>query len=541
MRLDLATGRVAGGPRPPSASALTVIGERIAVLVPAGGHYELRFAAGAGVKLSAGVELGWKGRPPQLMDSPRPLVRGGIWLASAHGAKLFSVTTGRVLAALGFRAEVSDLSESPAGEFVYVALDELSQHPLAKVSNMVDELDATTGRLLAHHGIDFGVGPAVLTPVPGGVWVAYRTGMAGSAVLFRSQGLEQAPYPVPVRPFAPVPQYGSGQIMGYWAAYLGGDLWLQSYGGVSCVVPGTGAQLAGVAFSAKSAVPEYWDLFAAWGSLVYGDTSQGIIAIRSAAACHLRPAGQVLRALGTQGVGTVRFGTTKAKAVAGLSELLGRPTWQGVNSGCGPRYTEVEWGQLVAEFRLGAFSGYLYMRGGWPLTTPGSPRQAPPSGRAGLDLATTKGNSLGSTLGQVRLAYGKLHFVGVDKWRAANGIIFVVDALRDLSPRPARSSRSSWGPAATSENCPSRPAATFKERTHIAVLCVVQGTCSPIRETYIATDLATQDGSATSAEHAPSSESRRTCSFSERVIRRCRGSRWRAMSAPGRHRRQCRC
>jgi hypothetical protein len=434
VRLDLLTRQVAGGPNVPSASALTVIGDRMAVLVPAGDHYELRFAIGAGVKLSAGVELDWTGWPPQLMDSPRALVRGGIWLASAHGAKLFSVTTGRVLAALGFRAEVSDLSESPAGEFVYVALDELLQHPLAKVSTMVDEFDATTGRLLAHHGIDFGLGPAVLTPVPGGVWVAYRTGMAGSAVLFRSPGLEQAPYPAPVRPFAPVPRYGSGQIMGYWAAYLGGDLWLQSYGGASCVAPATGRELAGVAFSAKSVVPEYWDLFAAWGGLVYGDTPGGIIAIRAAAACHLRPPGQVLRTLSAQGVGTVSFGATKATAVARLSELFGRPTWQGVNSGCGPRYTEVEWGQLVAEFRLGTFSGYRYMKGGWPLTTPGPLRRPAPSGQADMPLATAKGISLGSTLGQVRLAYGKLHFVGVDRWRAANGIIFVVGAPREPEP-----------------------------------------------------------------------------------------------------------
>jgi hypothetical protein len=434
VRLDLSTGQVAGGPSVPSASALTVIGDRMAVLVPAVDHYELRFAVGAGVKLSAGVELDWTGWPPQLMDSPRPLVRGGIWLASAHGAKLFSVTKGRVLAALGFRAEVSDVSESPAGEFLYVALDELSQHPLAKVSTMVDEFDATTGRLLAHHGIDLGVGPAVLTPVPGGVWVAYRTGMAGSAVLFRSPGLEQAPYPTPVRPFAPVPQYGSGQMMGYWAAYLGGDLWLQSYGGVSCVVPDTGEEQAGVAFSPKSAVPEHWGLFAAWGSLVYGDTSQGIIAIRAAAACHLRPAGQVLRALVAHGIGTIGFGSAKAKAIAGLSHLLGRPTWQGVNSGCGPRYTEVVWGELVAEFRLGTFSGYRYIKGGWPLTTPRSLRRRAPSGQADMPLATSMGISLASTLGQVRLAYGKLHFVGVDKWQAANGTIFVVGALREPEP-----------------------------------------------------------------------------------------------------------
>ena len=152
-----------------------------------------------------------------------------------------------------------------------------------------------------------------------------------------------------------------------------------------------------------------------------------------------------------------------------------------------PRYTEVEWGQLVAEFRLGTFSGYRYMKGGWPLTTLGSLHRPAPSGQADVPLATAKGISLGTTLGQVRLAYGRLHFVGVDKWRAANSITFVVDALREPEPHPAKSSRSSWGPAATSENCPSRPDSHGKERTHIAVLDVVQETCPPIRETYIAT------------------------------------------------------
>jgi hypothetical protein len=55
-----------------------------------------------------------------------------------------------------------------------------------------------------------------------------------------------------------------------------------------------------------------------------------------------------------------------------------------------------------------------------------------------LLLATAKGISLGSTLGQVRLAYGELHFAGVDKWRAANGITFVVDALRDPEPTSSK-------------------------------------------------------------------------------------------------------
>jgi hypothetical protein len=49
-------------------------------------------------------------------------------------------------------------------------------------------------------------------------------------------------------------------------------------------------------------------------------------------------------------------------------------------------------------------------------------------------LATAKGISLGSTLGQVRAAYGELHFVGVDKWQAANGLVFVVGDSREPEP-----------------------------------------------------------------------------------------------------------
>lgn len=138
------------------------------------------------------------------------------------------------------------------------------------------------------------------------------------------------------------------------------------------------------------------------------------------------------RALSPEGIGAVRFGLAKDKAVASLTAMLGKPTWQGVNTGCSPRYTEVEWGELVAEFRLGTFSGYRYMKGGWPLTTPGSPRLS--SQPKGPYLATAKGISLGSTLGEVRAAYGKLSFIGVDKWRPANGMVFVVDAEHEPEP-----------------------------------------------------------------------------------------------------------
>jgi hypothetical protein len=139
--------------------------------------------------------------------------------------------------------------------------------------------------------------------------------------------------------------------------------------------------------------------------------------------------------LGPDGIGPVRFGMTKLNAVAGLSDLLGAPSARGVNTGCGPRYTEVEWGDLVAEFRLSTFSGFRYLTGGWPITTPSSPREASPPRALFPKLATSERISLGNTLAQLRVAYGVLRFVGTDRWRSLNGLVFVDDAKPIGEPR----------------------------------------------------------------------------------------------------------
>lgn len=142
--------------------------------------------------------------------------------------------------------------------------------------------------------------------------------------------------------------------------------------------------------------------------------------------------------LGPDGIVTVRFGLTKLKAVAELSNLFGAPSARGVNTGCAPRYTEVEWGDLVAEFRLSTFSGFRYTIGGWPLTTPGSPREPSPPKTVIPRLVTSKGISLGSTLAQVRAAYRVLRFVGSDRWQSLNGLVFVDNAEHDPEPPSSR-------------------------------------------------------------------------------------------------------
>jgi len=123
--------------------------------------------------------------------------------------------------------------------------------------------------------------------------------------------------------------------------------------------------------------------------------------------------------LGPHGIGKAHFGLAKPAAVASLTQVLGPPTSRGPNPGCGPRYTEVAWRGLTAEFRFDIFSGYRY-------------RSRTPK------LATATGISLGSTLAQVRAAYGKLAVVGTDRWRAPNGLVFYDDAQHDPEPPSSR-------------------------------------------------------------------------------------------------------
>ncbi len=130
-------------------------------------------------------------------------------------------------------------------------------------------------------------------------------------------------------------------------------------------------------------------------------------------------------AVNANGIGNVHFGLSKVKAVAALQAWLGKPNATGINTGCGPAFTEVAWRDLIAEFRHSTFTGYRYVLGGYPLTTPGSPHDpVSPSSRTPV-LATTRGITLGSTLSELRSAYPGLIQSGTLKWTAPDGLVFV--------------------------------------------------------------------------------------------------------------------
>jgi hypothetical protein len=87
-------------------------------------------------------------------------------------------------------------------------------------------------------------------------------------------------------------------------------------------------------------------------------------------------------------------------------------------------------------FRLNKFSGYRYATRSYLQHSVGAPRGSLTAVSA--RLATATGITLGSTLSQLRAAYGVLKWSGPDKRHTPNGLFFLDDAKRSPAPLSSR-------------------------------------------------------------------------------------------------------
>lgn len=139
--------------------------------------------------------------------------------------------------------------------------------------------------------------------------------------------------------------------------------------------------------------------------------------------------------LRSRGLGSVRFGSGKAHVTQELTQLLGPPSGAGNNPGCGPAFTEVQWGELAVEFHQNVFSGYRDIN-----RPEGSLEIAPDSTADPVQprAETAAGIGLGDSLSQARAVYAKLSLAGANRWRAPNGLNFVDNSVHS----PARDNAS---------------------------------------------------------------------------------------------------
>lgn len=153
-----------------------------------------------------------------------------------------------------------------------------------------------------------------------------------------------------------------------------------------------------------------------------GFASMGLVLGITSATTPRLSAAEARVILQGSGLGPVRIGAAQRSATDWLTSALGRPTAH-PPAGCVGDYRNVEWGDLIVQFKRGRFAGYRF----W-VTEPD--RAVTPK------LSTAAGITLGSTFAEVKSAYPHLTQTGTDFW-SASGLTFGLRNSKYPSPPSA--------------------------------------------------------------------------------------------------------
>jgi hypothetical protein len=177
---------------------------------------------------------------------------GSVWAATGGTLLRVSVSTGAVLARAVVPAGLSltSLALDPGGMNLYAGAERLKS-----LGGVVLKYSAVTGALLIHADggpLTGAISGAWVSAVPGGVWVALRTGMMGEGGLLSARSLAVVSGFPAINPAT----RGIGTVYGWTMsaspAYAGGALWVATDGGlVACVNPATGRVRAEEALPAQ--------------------------------------------------------------------------------------------------------------------------------------------------------------------------------------------------------------------------------------------------------------------------------------------------
>jgi hypothetical protein len=257
--LDLRTGRVRRGESYP-VTGLALASGYLWVYGAAGGHALLDQASPETMATIRQVRVpGIPAVPGVAAVAAGPA--GSVWVGGGRTLLRLSVRTGAVLARAVLPAGLTLSDLATGGRNLYASATRLRPG-----GGVVLEYSAAGGRLLAQTDrapLTWALWGPELTPVPGGVWVSFRSGMNGQSALLTERSLSVVKEPPADLSAADSPATGPGTIydwaMGSISAYGGGTLWVATSSGVvACVNPATGT------VRAQEVVPSdpAWSVFA---------------------------------------------------------------------------------------------------------------------------------------------------------------------------------------------------------------------------------------------------------------------------------------
>jgi hypothetical protein len=283
VRFDPSSGSFAVGQVVSAFSRLAVVGSSVVLLTPhevflggnVTGGWAFRTVDVNTLQLGPPLELGFLGDADGFTITGAVSGTSDVWIA---GTKLWLVdtSTGRLVRQVKGGLPVG---LSPDGRTLY---DISGSAGLAGGrASLVNELDATTGRVLASAEFADPFQSATLTAVDDGVFVATDR----SVHLFSSVALRPLDLPrgaVPPDPSAP------NTYLGISVYALGSFTLIQSYRGMTCLSPAT-ARLRATALWSAARAPSWTPVAVIDGTLLADQTtsftSSDVLAVRVPAAC----------------------------------------------------------------------------------------------------------------------------------------------------------------------------------------------------------------------------------------------------------------
>jgi len=210
-------------------------------------------------------------------------LHGTIWIAFSRTVRHINVRSGATVGGIRLPTGLlaGDLALSPSGHFLYVATSDQigSRDPVIEYSVSSGQRLAINTRSV--HAAALGGG--TLTAAPGGVWVSFRTGMAGGKLLLRQPDLG----------LVKLPGAGSPRSLfksEMWAVteYADTSVFLVKFDGtIACLNPRTGHVRARGTVSGGREISQLLGFRRPNGPL-YAVTAHGVIAVRQPAACRVR-------------------------------------------------------------------------------------------------------------------------------------------------------------------------------------------------------------------------------------------------------------